>query len=91
MKALEIAKKLSVVLCLLLALTMVFAACGGEPVNPDDPNASDVGDAGDAGNTGDSGNNGDSGDKNTSGNKKPDGGNSTGRSRGCHRSNHKYG
>lgn len=31
MKALEIAKKLSVVLCLLLALTMVFTACGGNP------------------------------------------------------------
>ena len=75
MKALEIAKKLSVVLCLLLALTMVFAACGGEPGNPEEPGASDVGDTG---NTGDSGNNGDSGDKTTSGDKKPDGGNSTG-------------
>ena len=43
MKAFEIAKKLSVVLCLLLALTMVFAACGGEPVaDPNEPGASDV-------------------------------------------------
>ena len=33
MKALEIAKKLSVVLCLLLALTMVFTACGGDPTD----------------------------------------------------------
>ena len=48
MKALEIAKKLSVVLCLLLALTMVFTACGGDaPADVDDPDTSDVGDAND--------------------------------------------
>lgn len=38
MKALEIAKKLSVVLCLLLALTMVFSACGGDPADADEDN-----------------------------------------------------